>query len=431
MKDDCDVLIAGGGMVGLSFALALDTVSGGALRIVLAEGFAIPSANGAGSAPQYRPSFDARSTALAHGSRLILESIGVWSQIAEHATPITTIHVSERDRFGSAELRAEERGWPALGYVVENARLGMALMATLRQRPAIRFLNPATVTACRPGADGTTAELVVNGEPVTLRSKLIAIADGADSKLCRQIGITTTQSAYGRDAIIANICCSEPHNGIAYERFSDWGPMALLPLGDSTDNESRMALVWTMTPERAQKLLDASDGIFLNTLQQRFGNRQGQFTRVGQRFRYPLQLIRADEQVRRQIVVIGNAAHTLHPVAGQGFNLALRDVQRLAEIVARADATGACDPGDAARLSRYLESQQLDQWKTIVFSDRLTALFDNSQAAIGGLRRLGLLALDLNPSLKNSFVNQTSGYHAGAALGHTSSIDKLSARRPA
>jgi 2-polyprenyl-6-methoxyphenol 4-hydroxylase len=426
-QPDCDVLIAGGGMVGLSFALALDTVSKGALNIALAEGFAIPPAN----ALQYRPSFDARSSALAHGSRLILESLGVWPQLSEHATPIETIHVSERDRFGSAELRAEERGWPALGYVVENARLGIALMAALRQRPSIRFLNPATVTACRPGADCATAELDVNGEATTLRAKLIAIADGADSKLRQQLGIATTTSAYGRDAIIANVCCSEPHRGVAYERFTDWGPMALLPLGDSADGQPRMALVWTMTPERARKLLDAGDGVFLNTLQQRFGSRQGQFTRVGQRFKYPLQLIRADEQVRRQMVVIGNAAHTLHPVAGQGFNLALRDVQRLAEIVARADANGACDPGDAARLSRYLESQQLDQWKTIVFSDRLTALFEHGSGAIGGLRRLGLLALDLNPSLKNGFVDQTSGYHAGAALGHQSPINKSSSRRPA
>src|SRR5690606_25731580 len=390
-QTDCDVLIAGGGMVGLSFALALDTASQGRLRIVLAEGFAVPETKN--NALSYRPSFDARSSALAHGSRLILDALGVWKKLSEHATPITTIHVSERDHFGSAELRAEERGWPALGYVVENAWLGNALMDELCRRSAIQWLNPATVTDCKPGADFATATIDMSGEQKPLRCKLIAIADGAESKLRQQLGITTTKSAYGRDAIIANICCSDPHRGVAFERFTDWGPMALLPLEASDDGQPRLALVWTMTPERSQRLLEASDGVFLNTLQQRFGNRLGQFTRVGQRFKYPLQLSRADEQVRGQIVVIGNAAHTLHPVAGQGFNLALRDVQRLADAIAQARDSS---PGDAKTLSRYLESQQLDQWKTIVFSDRLTALFDQSSFAVGGLRRLGLLALDLN-----------------------------------
>ncbi|MET0377376.1 MAG: 2-octaprenyl-6-methoxyphenyl hydroxylase [Spongiibacteraceae bacterium] len=415
---DCDVLIAGGGMVGVSFALALDTVARGTLKIVMAEGFAIPEQQ----TLTYRPSFDARATALAHGSRLILEQLGVWNVLAQHASAITTIHVSERDRFGSAELRAEERGWPALGYVVENAWLGNALMAELRTRTAVTVLSPATVTHCAPGADAATVTLTHNGgsQPVqqTVQARLVAIADGADSGLRKQLGIGSDTRGYGRDAVIANIGCSEPHAGVAYERFTDWGPMALLPLADSEDGQPRMALVWTMTPERANRLLDATDGVFLNTLQQRFGSRQGSFTRVGQRFRYPLQLIRAEEQARRQIVLIGNAAHSLHPVAGQGFNLALRDVQRLADIVGNAGTLHEGNVGAPQLLAHYLERQNLDQWKTTLFSDRLTALFENGGAVVGGLRRLGLLALDLNPSLKNAFVDQTSGYHGGAALGY-------------
>jgi 2-polyprenyl-6-methoxyphenol 4-hydroxylase len=408
---DCDVLIAGGGMVGVSFALALDTVAQGALKIVMAEGFAIPTH----SALTYRPSFDARATALAHGSRVILEQLGVWQTLATHASAITHIHVSERDRFGSAELRAAERGWPALGYVVENAWLGNVLMAELRTRSNVTVLSPATVTHCMPGAERASVTLSQNGATRALQCKLVAIADGAESGLRKQLGIGSDTRGYDRDALIANICCAEPHAGFAYERFTDWGPMALLPLEDSADGQPRMALVWTMTPERADKLMGASDGVFLNTLQQRFGNRQGSFTRVGQRHRYPLQLMRAEEQVRRQIVLIGNAAHSLHPVAGQGFNLALRDVQRLADLVGN-----ATDPGAAQVLAQYRERQQLDQWKTTLFSDRLTALFEHGSNTVGGLRRLGLLALDLNPSLKNAFVDQTAGYHAGAALGFSS-----------
>lgn len=432
---DCDVLIAGGGMVGVSLALALDTVSGGRLRIVLAEGFPLPAAtNGTQATLAYRPSFDARATALAHGSRIIFEQLGVWPTLSQHATPITTIHVAERDRFGSAELHAAERGWPALGYVVENAWLGNALMDELRRRRAVTVMSPAKVTGCAPGPQAATVTLETgipeanpqaSAETQTLRCKLIAIADGADSRLRQQLGITTTAHAYGRDALITNVCCAEPHRGVAYERFTDWGPMALLPLADSDDGQPRAALVWTMPPERANRLLDVSDGVFLNTLQQRFGNRLGPFTRVGQRFRYPLQLIRADEQVRRQIVLVGNAAHSLHPVAGQGFNLALRDVQRLADCIARAE-----DPGAAQALGQYLERQQLDQWRTTIFSDRVTALFESGNFVAGGLRRLGLLALDLNPLLKNAFVDQTAGYHAGAALGH-SNTPGSKARRPA
>lgn len=427
---DCDVLIAGGGMVGVSLALALDTASGGRLRIVLAEGFALPAANPAAQTkPAYRPSFDARATALAHGSRIIFEQLGVWPTLAQHVTPITTIHVAERDHFGSAELHAGERGWPALGYVVENAWLGNALLDEVRRRPAVTVLSPAKVTRCTPGPEVATVTLesdaTIHETTRELRCKLIAIADGADSLLRQQLGITTTAHAYGRDALIANVCFAEPHNGVAYERFTDWGPMALLPLADSDDGQPRAGLVWTMPPERAQRLLDANDGVFLNTLQQRFGNRLGPFTRVGQRFRYPLQLIRADEQVRRQIVLVGNAAHSLHPVAGQGFNLALRDVQRLADCIAHAE-----DPGAATVLSHYLERQQLDQWRTTIFSDRVTALFETGNPIAGGLRRLGLLALDLNPSLKNAFVDQTAGFHAGAALGHSTPASG-SARRPA
>lgn len=412
MSTDYDVVIAGGGMVGISFALALDHFSAGALRILVVESFAMPDSAGAAT---YQPSFDARATALSHGSRRIFENTGVWPQLAAHATAIRNIHVSERGHFGSATLEAARRGWPALGYVVENARLGRVLLEQLRQRPSIDWLSPARVVDCAPGPDHATVTLEGGAQPA-ITTRLLSIADGANSGLRARLGIGSTTHDYQRQAIIATIGCSRPHDGWAYERFTDWGPMALLPLAHSADAQPRMALVWTMTDERAAPLLDCSEQAFLDALQQRFGPRQGRFTRVGERNSYDLRLTTADEQVRQQLVLIGNAAHSLHPVAGQGFNLALRDVVRLAQILAAATAAGAA-PGELTVLQRYLAEQTQDQRKTIFFSDRITALFEHPNRVAGALRRLGLAALDLNMDGKNYFIDHSAGYQAGAALG--------------
>lgn len=419
MNVDYDVVIAGGGMVGISFALALDHLGNGALRILVVESFAIPPAPAGGAAtPAYRPSFDARATALSYGSRRIFENIGVWPLLAAHATAIDNIHVSERGRFGSATLETARRGWPALGYVVENAWLGNVLLNLLRQRPAIALASPASVVDCRPGATHCTIELDGDGDGQrrAVTAHLLAVADGAGSGLRARLGIGSTAHDYQRQAIIANIGCSRPHGGWAFERFTDWGPMALLPLGADERAQPRMALVWTMDTSRAADLLAASDDAFLAALQQRFGQRQGRFTRVGARGSYDLQLVTADEQIRRQVVLIGNAAHSLHPVAGQGFNLALRDVLRLARIVADAAARGDA-PGELPVLQRYAQQQAGDQRRTILFSDRVTALFEHPHAVAGALRRLGLAALDLNVASKNFFIDHTAGHQAGAALG--------------
>ncbi len=420
-RDHYDVVIAGGGMVGISFALALNRLSAGRLRILIAESFAVPNAEQI--QPIYRPSFDARATALSYGTRCIFDNLGVWPTLEQHVAAITTIHVSERERFGSVEMTAQDREWPALGYVVENMWLGAVLSNELRKhscvdhRGGITLLSPATVVDGKPGSECASVTIEHNGETKTFTTNLLAIADGVDSSLRTKLNIAVKEHDYQRQAIIANLCCSEPHNGFAYERFTDWGPMALLPLSENnTTSEPRMALVWTMNHERGEQLRAASDDDFLRTLQQRFGDRQGQFTRIGQRHHYDLKSVCAEEQVRRQIVLIGNAAHSLHPVAGQGFNLALRDVQRLAEIICAAHARGE-SMGELAPLKHYLQTQALDQWKTLQFSDRITALFEKP-GMIAGSRHLGLIALDLNTELKNRFVDHTAGFHPRAALGH-------------
>ncbi|MDX9873279.1 MAG: 2-octaprenyl-6-methoxyphenyl hydroxylase [Spongiibacteraceae bacterium] len=419
-----DVVIAGGGMVGLAFALTLNQLSEGRLRVLVAEGFAV--SDSAAGQPEPRPSFDARSNALSYGSRCIMEQWGIWSSLTPHLAPITDIHVSERGGLGQAELHAGERGWPALGYVIENVWLGRAMLAAVRECRSIDLWSPAEVTDFRPGQQQAQATIRRGDTQTVVSCGLLAVAAGARAGLTARLGIHTEIRDYQQHAIIANVSCSRPHHGWAYERFTDWGPMALLPLIDALESfavhsrslAGRMALVWTMSPALATELMAAPAQQFLTTLQQRFGYRQGRFLHCGERHCYPLRLARAVEQARRQLVLIGNAAHALHPVAGQGFNLALRDVQRLAEIICKAQRDGVA-PGELSVLNRYVDSQAADQWKTILFSDRIGDLFAQPNPLLGHARRLALLLLDLDPRLKTSFINQTAGYHPGAPLGRT------------
>ncbi len=413
-----DVVIAGGGMVGASLALALSRYSEGALSVLLVESFPLPSGD---SAPVYRPSFDARSTALSYGSRQILESVDVWTALHKHLTPITRIHVSDRGHIGSALLTAQEQGWDALGYVVENAWLGNVLLNTLNAAPGVECRSPASVVAVEQ--DGGLARLRLDTlqsteekdtASETIYCRLLAVADGAQSGLRSALGIAGKVVDYAQQAVIANVCFEKPHDGIAYERFTDQGPLALLPLANSEQGEARASLVWTLSAADAASVLAASDEVFLAQLQQRFGYRQGRFLRVGERASFPLQLVEAEEQVRPNIVVMGNAAHSLHPVAGQGFNLALRDVARLARKLAQ---TPRENLGELSQLRSYLNSQHQDQRNTVELSHQLPALFARKNPLFSLGRNLGLLALDVLPAAKARFVEQAAGLAPGNARG--------------
>lgn len=407
-----DVVIAGGGMVGASLALALSRFGEGQLSVLLVESFPLPAAN---SAPVYRPSFDARSTALSFGSRQILESIGTWEALQKHLTPITRIHVSDRGHIGSALLTATEQGWDALGYVVENAWLGNVLLTALHSAPGVECRSPASVTDVETGS-GLARFCLGNSNDKAeyISSRLLAVADGAQSGLRSALGISGKVVDYTQSAVIANVCFENPHGGTAYERFTDQGPLALLPLSDSAQGEPRAALVWTLSPDEADAMLAATDEAFLARLQQRFGYRQGRLLRVGERASFPLQLVEAEEQVRPNIVVIGNAAHSLHPVAGQGFNLALRDVARLARQLAQAPAEQL---GELTLLQAYVRQQDIDQRSTVEFSHRLPALFARSHPLFSLGRNLGLLALDTLPAAKSRFVELAAGLAPGNARG--------------
>ncbi|MFZ6049065.1 2-octaprenyl-6-methoxyphenyl hydroxylase [Pseudomonas sp. CR3202] len=383
------VAIIGGGLVGASLALALqEGARARGWKIVLIEPFAPGNS--------FQPSYDARSSALSFGSRKIYERLGLWQVIAQRAEPILQIHVSDRGRFGAARLAALEEGVPALGYVVENAWLGQCLWQALDE-DVVTWHCPAEVVGMQALESGY--RLTLNDE-TELDCDLAVLADGGRSGLREQLGIGVHRTAYRQTALIANVSPLEAHRGQAFERFTDDGPMALLPLP-----ENRCALVWSRPGDEAERLARLDERSFLDELQRTFGYRLGAFQQVGARHLYPLELVEAEEQVRSNLVVLGNAAHSLHPIAGQGYNLSLRDAQALAEALLASDKA----LGDFATLQGYLQRQRQDQNLTVGFSDQVTRLFSNAEPLLAAGRNLGLLGLDLLPPAKRWFARQAMG----------------------
>jgi len=402
LPERADIVIIGGGMVGLSLAILLSracpTLS---LVVIEAHGLRVGE-------DLAQPSFDARCTALSESSRVVFARLGLWERLAPRVATINRVHVSDRGRPGVTRLDASEQGLEGLGYVVENRVLGKCLMAAASECANLRIAAPLRVTELLPVADGM---VIVAGEQRCFAG-LAVVAEGADSATLTQLGIHTQVTDYGQSALIANIGLARPHGGVAYERFTDQGPLALLPLPDSPDG-ARAALIWTLTPERAAQLVQAPEKDFLDALQERFGYRAGHFVRRGLCSTYPLRLCVAEEQVRRHLAVVGNAAHFLHPVAGQGFNLALRDVARLAEVIVAGVRSGRA-VGDLDVLENYLAGQAGDQWRTILFSDSLPRTFA-AGGAVPTLRNVGLIGLDLVPGLRTEFARFGAGLFTRAA----------------
>jgi 2-octaprenyl-6-methoxyphenol hydroxylase len=413
------LLIAGGGMVGLSLALLLARDLPAEARIELVEGVPLPPP---GAAPQaYHPSFDARSTALSYSTAVIFRELGIWEALQPGLAPIRSIHVSRRGHFGSSLLHAREQGWEALGWVVENPCLGRVLLEAVHAQPRIGLHCPARVTAAR--ADGARVRATIDASPANGADAggrdetvdLLVIADGAGSTLRDSLGFFTRRQSYGQDALIANLAFESSPDGCAFERFTDSGPLALLPLPDAREERHRAALVWTLPPAQAGRLAEVPEGEFARALEAAFGQRLGRVTRVGSRHSYPLALTEAVEQVRRGMVVLGNAAHALHPVAGQGFNLALRDTQALAAALAAAVRAGD-SPGDVRVLNDYAARRERDQAQTIAASDGLPRLFAIGDPVFAITRDLSLAGLDLVPAARRLFVQQAAGMAALEAV---------------
>jgi 2-octaprenyl-6-methoxyphenol hydroxylase len=394
----CDVLIVGGGMVGASLALALRNQG---MRIVIIE------AHPFGSDSQ--PSYDDRSIALSYGSMRILEGIGLLEKLKQLAlTPIQHIHISDQKHIGKTRLHAEEEGVEALGAVVENRVMGQALAELLNKCDDIEVITPAQVSSIEQQTEFSQVTVEVEGEPRSINSRLLVAADGAQSSIRESEGIATIKRDYGQTAIIANVSSEKHHHHVAYERFTNTGPLALLPMSNDAEGRGRCSLVWSARNSEVEELMGLSDEAFLERLQQRFGERLGAFIKTGQRFAFPLSLLQIRERVRERLVIIGNAAHILHPVAGQGFNLGLRDVATLAQILVDGWRRGE-DIGRLALLKSYSRWRDRDTLTTALFTDGLVRIFSNDFLPLAAVRNIGLEIMDVIPLFKRTLSRQAMG----------------------
>jgi len=412
---DYDVLIVGGGLVGASMAVALaPLIAAQQLRVGVVEAMTFdldkPKAEPS-SKPTYS-AYDDRSIALAYGSRLIYQGMDLWSQLHAHTAPIQHIHVSDRGFFGAARLQASQEKVPDLGYVVQSRTLGQTLLKRL-EKTEVEWLQAKVIDVKQ---DHECVQLTLDNQ-TTVSGRLLIAADGTQSSIRDLVSIGTEQRDYAQTAVIANVSTDQAANASAYERFTQYGPIALLPMIAPTtsmdDKTQRWSLVWTHPPENIEALKSLSDQAFLNRLQQAFGYRAGRFVRVGRRAYYPLSLVRAQQDVQGRVVVIGNASHTLHPVAGQGLNLALRDVAVLAELIAQYHTEQPEAWSSASSISHllddYVSQRQPDYRQVIHYTDSLVRGFSNDIIGLGHLRALGLISVDRIPALRRLLARQSMG----------------------
>lgn len=387
---DYDLIIIGGGLVGGSLACAL---KGTGLRVAVVEGVALESAR--------QPSYDERVLALSWGSRRIFDGMGLWPAIAAEAEPIRHIHISDRGRFGFARLNADEEGVEALGYVAAARAIGNAIVGALKDADGVDLICPARLGGFRANADGVEVEVAEQGRSRVISARLLVAADGGDSSVRRRLRTRVSERDYGVDALITTVRPERPRPGFAYERFTDEGPMAMLPM-----TEGRWSVVWTLDRARTASVLGLSDEAFLERLQERFGQRLGRLGELGRRVSYPLKQLLVKRLTGERVVLIGNAAHTLHPVAGQGFNLGLRDVAELADFLVQGAGR---DVGADDLLREYARRRLRDQGAVAKVTDALARLFVNPVAPVRTLRDLGLLGLDVSPSMKHLAARQFMG----------------------
>ncbi len=399
-----EVIIVGGGMVGLSLALMLAKAN---IAVKLLEAIKYPNYDDLHLAP-YHSSFDARNSALSRRSVQIYQELGLWNALQEHATPILEVHITEQGSFGKARLKAEQEKVESFGQVIENAWLGRVLLTEVRKQPLIELIDGIQVSALQQDAEFAHIEAKRGEETLQLSAKLVIAADGRDSFCRKALGIGASVHDYDQVAIVTTVQTSKPHQHVGFERFSPLGPLALLPL----PGEYRRSVVWPVQKgTEGEWLGDENDQHFLDALQQTYGDRAGKFQKTGKRFSYPLSQVLAEKQAVGRVVLMGNAAHTIHPVAGQGFNLCMRDAYVLLRYLTGQVAQQA-DLGDAAMLQDYEKSRLTDQQRVIKFCDSVVRGFSNSNPVLKFIRNTGLVAFDTIPGIKPLVANYAMGLKA-------------------
>ncbi|MBJ9483184.1 2-octaprenyl-6-methoxyphenyl hydroxylase [Acinetobacter baumannii] len=398
------VIIVGGGMVGLSLSLMLAKAN---IAVKLLEAVKYPNYDDQNVAP-YHSSFDARNTALSRRSVQIYQKLGLWDALQQHATPILQVHITEQGSFGKARLIAEQEKVESFGQVIENAWLGRVLLTQVRQQPLIELIDGVQVTALTQDAEQVHIEAQRADEVLKLESKLLIAADGRDS-FCRQaIGVGVDVHDYDQVAIVTTVQTSKPHEHVGFERFSALGPLALLPL----PGEYRRSVVWPVKKgTEGEWLGEENDQHFLDALQKTYGDRAGKFEKTGKRFSYPLSQVLAHKQAVGRVILMGNAAHTIHPVAGQGFNLCLRDADVLVRYLVN-QLTASDDIGNPDNLQAYEQARLSDQQRVIKFCDTVVRGFSNQNPLLKLIRNTGLIAFDVIPGVKPLVANYAMGLKA-------------------
>lgn len=390
---DYDILIVGGGLVGASLALALENTP---IRVGLIEAQSETERLTAASGQ--------RALALSRGTTQILDRLGIWALAKPQAMPIRHIHVSERGRFGKTRLHASDRQVEALGYVLVARHLEEAMARRLGQSAHVQSICPAHLMGLKAGSAGICVTLKHNGEELNLTARLLVAADGGNSSVRRLLDIPQRSTDYGQTAIVTEVTTETPNHHTAYERFTPSGPLALLPLADN-----RSSVVWTLTHEDASDIMLESESAFTQRLQSAFGYWLGQLTLVTPPQAFPLKLLLTEQMTDERVVFIGNALHQLHPVAGQGFNLGLRDAAVLAEHLRTRLAFGE-DLGDAAFLKRYAETRNRDLQAVVHFTDGLVRVFSNDFPPLGVARSAAMTLLDCLPPAKRLLARYAMGY---------------------
>jgi 2-octaprenyl-6-methoxyphenol hydroxylase len=392
MKPTVDVVIVGGGLVGCSLAVAL---AGAARRVLLVE--AIAPRDG-------KPSWDERCIGLNAASHRILEAVGAWRDLAPEAEPILSTHVSERGRFGFATFTAAEAGLDALGFNTPLRAINEVLWRHARAAANVEILCPARLERLEVEQGGVAVTIASDGATQLVRTRLVVAADGAKSAVRELLGIGAQTRDYEQSAIVSAVRPRHAHAGVAYERFLPTGPLAVLPKPDDADGHA-CSLVWTVPTADVEGLTALSDAEFLARAQEMFGERLGAFRALGRRQWFPLSRVLGDSLRQPRTVFIGNAAQSLHPVAAQGFNLGLRDVATLAELL-----EGAPDPGADAVLAEYEARRTEDRRRVSDFTDGLVRIFSNTVPGLAALRHFGLVALELRSPAREAVLRQNLGF---------------------